>query len=126
MAYSGVAPGVDMLVESRAHGLKYSLHAARASELSALRLRYRGALGIRTVDDGSALEIPTGRGILVEDGLRCTQQGREVQARYQVLGPEVYSIVVDEADPDQPLDVDPVIGWSTFLGGTRSPSGAGD
>ena len=126
MTYPGVAPGVDMLVESRTHGLKYSLHAARAADLASLRLRYRGALGIRAVDDGSALEIPTGRGVLIEDGLRCTQHGRAVQARYQVLGPEDYSIVVDDADPEQPLDVDPVIGWSTFLGGTRSSSGAGD
>jgi hypothetical protein len=120
IVYDDVQPGVDMVVEASSHGVKYSLMAERASAIAALRLRYEGASGLRAVDDGKALEIGAGEGKIREDGLVVTQEGRPVEASYRVTGADEYAIVLDGADPDKALVVDPQIGWSTYLGGTLS------
>src|SRR6185295_13229388 len=57
IAYDAVLPGVDMVVESRRHGVEYALHLAAGSDPGLLRFRYEGAREIRTLDDGASLEI---------------------------------------------------------------------
>lgn len=126
MVYEEIRPGVDMTVESRPHGVKYSLHAARGSNLKGMRLKYAGARSVRATGGGTGLEITTGVGTLTETGLRVLQDGREIEARYEVTGGKEYAIVLGEHDPEGPVTVDPVIGWSTFVGGEASASVADD
>jgi hypothetical protein len=130
IVYDEIKPGVDLVVESRPHSLKYSLHAARGGDLAGLQLRYEGAQELRIDEDGAGLEVVTDAGSLREDGLVCYQEGpagrREVAARYVPAGPDRYSIAFERLDPESPLVVDPVIGWSSFLGGALSPLGADD
>ena len=118
VVYDEVKPGVDMIVETASHGVKYTLGAAKASDVAALRLRYEGAGALRATDEGKALEISVGEGRIREDGLVVTQEGRPIEASYQVTGPDEYAIVLHGADPEKPVEVDPLVGWSSFLGGT--------
>ncbi len=126
MVYDEIKPGLRMTVETAARGVKYSLSAAKASEVEALRLRYEGAAAIRAAQDGKSLEIHTGGGSLREDGLIVTQEGRPIEATYRVTGQDQYAIVLHGADPAKPVEVDPVIGWSSFLGGTQSSGGGSE
>ncbi len=121
MVYSGVQPGVDMIVEARPHGLEYRLDVAAGAKLDALRFRYEGAKEVRVVDNGSALEIVTGLGVLKEGELKCWQEGpggkKEVAARYVSRGGAEYGIALGPRDPKLPLVIDPTVSWSSFLGG---------
>ncbi len=125
--YSEIRPGVDLVVESRRHGLEYRLHAAPGADLGSLRLRYAGAQEVRAVEDGAALEIVTGLGVLREEGLLAyqeTSRGRRgVDARYGACGGDAYEIRLGPSDPALPLVIDPTLSWASFIGGTL-PNGA--
>lgn len=127
MVYREVRPGVDLRIESRAHGLEYVLHAAPGADLGTLRLRYEGASEVRLVDDGKAIEAVTALGTLREDGLFCYQEvaGRRiaVQASYALVGGNEYAIALGPYDPALALVIDPTITWASFLGGTGDEEG---
>lgn len=125
--YEEIRPGVDLSVESRPHGYKYTLQAAPGADLTNLRFRYRGAENVRVQNDGASIEVSAGRAKFVEDGLVCYQDapgGRQpVEARYVALDHESYEIVLGAYNPELPLTLDPVVSWSSYLGGTRTPGG---
>ena len=114
MEWRDVQPGVDLDVESRVHGLKYTLRGVIGDRV---RLRYAGAQSLRVDDDASAISVVTGLGEVREDGLVVTQDGQPVSARYEVLGADEYAIVLGEHDATRPIEIDPTITWSSFLGG---------
>jgi len=124
--YAEVHPGVDLVIEARPHGLKYSLLASPGAEIRSVRLRYEGAQEVRILNDGAALEVVTGVGVIREEGLHCYQEGptgrSAVAARYAAIGRQEYAIELGDFDAARPLVIDPVIGWSSFLGGTTNPS----
>ncbi len=120
LVYRDILPGVDEVVESRGHGIEYSFHAAPGADLTSLRLRYEGAEEVRVVDHGSALEVVTGMGTLREDGLHCYQGDAAIEARYEGLGGNEYTIRLGAYDPSLTLVIDPTISWSSFLGGAAS------
>ncbi|HEX7897447.1 MAG TPA: SBBP repeat-containing protein [Planctomycetota bacterium] len=126
VVYDNVKPGVHMTVETAVHGVKYTLTAGKASDIDSLRLRYQGAAALRAAEDGKSLSIGTGTGQIREDGLIVTQQGRPIEASYRVTGQDEYAIVLHGADPEKPVEVDPVIGWSTYVGGTLAQGEGSD
>lgn len=129
--YPGVLPGVDLWLEERAGGLEYGFRATRGADLRRVGLEYAGVRAVRVVEEGRALEVDLGEGVLRERGLRCEQEdaagaSRELGCRYvdaRRVGPErwAYAIEVDVVDPERPVVVDPLVLWNTYLG-----SGVGD
>lgn len=126
VVYEQVKPGLDLIVDAAAHGVKYTLRAARAADVALLRLRYAGSTGLSASADGSTLEIGAGPGSIRESGLVVTQEGRPIAASYRVTGKDAYAIDLHGADPSKAVEVDPLIGWSTYLGGTLNQGNGGD
>jgi hypothetical protein len=128
VVYDQVRPGVDVVVEARPKGLKYTLRAAAGGPRS-IPIRYEGARDIRTTPDGAAIEISVDGGSLREAGLICYQEGPEgrtpVAARYAAAGGDSYSIELGDVDPTRPVVIDPTIDWSTYLGGSDNPGEEG-
>ncbi len=122
VVYPQVRPGIDLEVDAARHGLKYSLRVSPGATEGSIRLKYEGAQELKVVDHGSAIEAVTGLGVLREDGLNCYQQAgsqtRRVEARYKALGGDEYAIELCDFDPTQEVIVDPLISWSSFLGGS--------
>ncbi len=127
VVYDDVRPGVDLVIEPRPKGVKYTLQAARAADLGELRFRYEGSGGARVLEGGAAVEISTSAGSLREDQLKVWQDGpegrKDVQARYVQSEASEYRIELSGVDPALPITVDPVISWSTLMGGSVSPIG---
>ncbi len=127
VVYPEVKAGTNLVVESRPHALKYSLELQPGVPAGALRMYYDGALNVRIVEGGKALEIRTGNGIVRENELLCYQPNgsgrRVIPARYsrvtQGSRPESweYEIELRDVDPAHPVVVDPTISWSSYLGG---------
>src|ERR1043166_2321418 len=118
--YPGVRPGIDLVVEPRSQGLEYSFEVAPNADPGSLRLRYEGAVAVRSTGDGG-LEIETPLGRIREGNVHCFQTvggtKREIAAHYVASGTDEYSLALADHDPSLPLTIDPTISWSSFIGG---------
>lgn len=119
--YAAIRDGVDLVFESRPHGVEYSFEVAPGADAGGLRMRYDGATAVRVSERGDAVEVTTGLGTFRESGLLAYQDvpggRREVAARYRSTGDDTYEIELGEYDATLPLVVDPTIAWSTYVGG---------
>ncbi len=123
LAWEDIYPGVDMIVEPARGGVAYRFILSPGAKVSDLLMRWNGATELRAVDGGLGLDVETGIGVLRVRGLRAfTMDGevrRSVPARYVVRGRDL-AFEVDGWDGRSPLVIDPVISWSSYLGGAGS------
>ncbi len=113
--------GIDMVVHRRGDRFEYDLVLAAGTQLDCVTVACEGATRLEISDDG-ALLLHTGSGFVrqtppiawevLPDG--CT---REIECRFQILGPTAYGFDVAGRDGELSLVVDPGLEWSTFLGG---------
>jgi hypothetical protein len=114
-----VYAGVDMVFYGAQGQLEYDFIVAPGSDPGVIRVGFEGTDAVRFEDDGSlALEMGTGMirqekpGIYQEkDGVRTAVSGGYVR-RGDAIGFEVGSY-----DASRPLVIDPVLAYSTYLGG---------
>ncbi len=123
--YSGLLPGVDLLVrgEEGPEGrslFAYDLLLAPGAELASVVVRVEGAQGLRRGEDGGlVLETPLGE-LRQRAPVAWTvdERGQRsgVRVDFAVLGPDRYGFV--GPDPGgRALVVDPGFQWGSFLGG---------
>jgi MYXO-CTERM domain-containing protein len=127
LRYPDVLPGVELWFEERAEGVEYGFRAERGADLRRVTLEYAGAREVRVVEEGRALEVDLGEGVLREQGLHCAQEEADgamkaVGCRFahaRPVGQErwAYAIEVEVEDPERPVVVDPLVLWNTYLGG---------
>jgi hypothetical protein len=123
LRYTGVRPGVNVLVRDGARGLEYDLELAPGARLSSVVMRLTGADSLAVSDDGRTLVAQTAAGELVQsipaswqvepDGSRMA-----LDVRVRLLDDERFTFVAPERDIERPLVVDPALTYGTFLGGT--------
>ena len=120
-------PGVDVLFYTTAGRLEYDLILAPGAAPARLGLRLEGMKSVQ-LDPAGALRVETGRGVFTHHRPAAWQQGpegrRPVDAGYEIRGPDRVEIVLGPYDRAGELVVDPVVSFSTFLGGS-GPDAAG-
>ncbi len=124
VACKQVYPGVDMVYYGDGRALEYDFLLAAGADPRTIRLRY---------DDGSGQPVPVRIGP-AGDLLLSTPFGRLVQhapvvfqvrngakialsGRYEILGAGRVGLAVSGYDPALPLTIDPILSYSTYLGG---------
>ena len=124
-----VYPGVDLLYRGSRRQLEYDLAVAPGADPGRIRLAFGGAESIAIGGDG-ALVLHTAAGELVQPRPVVYQAagGRrvEVAGRYVLLRPAAdaagsppeVGFALGPYDRTQPLVIDPVLVYSTFLGGS--------
>lgn len=126
VVWEDVHPGVDLLAEPSRGGLAYRYILSPGAKVSDLVMRWEGAIAVRAIDEGRALEIETGIGMLAVRGLRAFaihgDQRVELAVRHVVHGDSV-GLEVDGWDGRVPLVIDPTIAWSSYLGGAGDDQG---
>ncbi|MEK6608642.1 MAG: SBBP repeat-containing protein, partial [Myxococcota bacterium] len=133
LVWEGVYAGIDFVVESRPEGLTYRFELTPGADANAIRVRWEGATAVRAVHGGAALRIETGLGALGESGLRCVEprarpgldDERSVACRYALAGAREVGFALGARDGERPLVIDPVIDWSSYLGGAGEDQGYG-
>ena len=125
--YESAYPGIDLVYYGQKRSLEYDFVVAPGSDPSAIALRFTGADSARVEADGS-LALGVG-----ERGLRWkapyayqTIDGRRVPvASAYRLAPDASTIgfTLGAYDRGAPLVIDPVLDYSTFLGGTNTDQG---
>jgi hypothetical protein len=129
LVYSGVWPGIDMIVRGEGGKLKYEFHVQPGASIDDIRLAYQGSAGL-SLDAGGGLLVETPLGALrdsapvsyqVIDGERVP-----VESRFALDGASGYGFEAGAGyDPARPLVIDPALDYSTFLGGLGRSFGYG-
>src|SRR5262249_8900368 len=127
VVYRELWPGVDMVFRQSRGRLKYELVVAPGARPDAIRLAYRGAERVE-LDGAGNLRLRTARGVRQEPRPISYQEidGRHVpvESRFAAPGPGRPDAEVGFApgpyDPRHPLVIDPVLVYSTFLGGSNT------
>lgn len=127
-SYSRVAvkklyPGIDAVYYGSNASLEADFVVQPGSRPERVRLRVEGS-GRPSINAAGDLEIPTRNGLFALRKPRAYQRGgggrRPVACRYAMLGPNEVGFAASGYDPTQPLVIDPVLSYSTYLGGGNS------
>ncbi|MGE5096898.1 MAG: SBBP repeat-containing protein [Betaproteobacteria bacterium] len=124
-----VYPGIDMVLHGRDGALEYDLVVAPGADPNDIRIDLRGADRI-ALDAQGNLQLVRGDETLTQHAPVAYQgegaQRRAVDARFELVegaeGPEA-RVALGAYDPAIALTVDPVIGYSTYVGSSGDDGG---
>lgn len=127
--YRGVWNGIDIVYHGQNRRLEYDLVLAAGADPGAALLRFEGASGLE-IDAAGDLIVASDAGppfrflrplAYQEAGDRRTAVG----VGYRLQGADTVGFAVAPYDRSRPLVIDPVIDYSTFLGGSKDDIGGG-
>jgi hypothetical protein len=126
VAYQGVYPGVDLVYYGNQQQLEYDFTVAPGTDPGLIRLHVEGAQS-PSLDGQGDLVLHTAGGDVVEHAPVLYQDragGRQTVAGWFVLeeGDQV-GFAVGSYDRSRPLIIDPILSYSTYLGGSGSDFG---
>ena len=128
VAYQGVYPGIDLVYYGNQGRLEEDYVVAPGADVSRIHIAVDGAQGL-SLDAGGNLVLQTAVGALTETSPVIHQQvngqRREVSGHYIRLGAQTLGFAVGRYDTSQPLVIDPVLVYSTYLGGSGTEAGQG-
>jgi len=123
--YRDVYPGVDAIYYGNQRQLETDFVVAPGARTGQIRLQIRGGDQLR-LSQGGDLIITTAAGDLTlrrpvayqesSDGTR-----REIAANFKLQGTDELAIGLGKYDSTKPVVIDPVIVYSTYLGGANGP-----
>jgi hypothetical protein len=119
--YHEVYPGVDLLYYGNQRRLEYDFVIAPGADYKSIGLAISGVRNIRVDDDGS-LVLQTANGEVRQQRPEAYQQiagvRKSVASRYLLRRDNQVSFELGNYDREQPVIIDPVIDYSTYLGGS--------
>jgi len=124
--YDQVYPGVDLVYYGNEQELEYDFIVATGADASVIALHFDGADRLE-IDSRGDLILHAGGARLRQhrpvayqtiDGAR-----REVTARYQLKDRQSVGFVLGRYDRAHPLIIDPILSYSTYIGGSKGDIG---
>ena len=119
--YRNVYPGVDVVYYGKQRELEFDLKLAPRANPANIKMQFDGAALIR-VDDSGDLVLETGSSqmLLRKPAVYQIENGKKkaLGNRYRMLGRSRVGIEVASYDSRKPLVIDPVLTFSTYLGGS--------
>ncbi len=119
--YAALYPGVDLIFYDRAQKLEYDFVIAPGHDARRIRWQFSGQQTLK-LDATGALVLRLGDDVTVTQpapvAYQQTAQGRVViDVRYRLLGRQRVGFTIGAYDRRLPLVIDPVLEYSTLLGG---------
>jgi hypothetical protein len=126
--YREIYPGIDLDFHADQGRLEYDFLVTPGADPGAIRLRFAGASRL-DIDAEGNLVLHTAAGDVEQLAPEIYQEiggrRRRVSGRYVLVGDREVSFEVGPYDPSQTLVIDPVMVFSTFLGGIGFDAGYG-
>ncbi len=121
VAYRQAYPGVDVIYYGSRNQLEYDFILAPGADPGAIHMRFSGAGRLRITRGGDlVMESPSGR--MTQKRPLIYQEGvagrREIGGRYVLLADDTVGLKVDGYDRRRKLVIDPILAYSTYLGGS--------
>ena len=128
VALRSVYPGIDLIFYGNQQQLEYDVVVAPGADPNRIRLKFAGARGLRRESNGDVIvsvagaEIRQRKPVVYQmvDGRR-----RELEGGYVVHAHNEVAFEVACYDAARPLVIDPVLVYSTYLGGDVYDNGSG-
>jgi hypothetical protein len=117
--YAGVYPGIDLVYYGNQRQLEYDFVVAAGADPEAIALNFKGVDSVSTNADGD-LVLATGGNALVQHKpviYQYVNGERHVLSGGYVVDGTRARFKVPSYDHSQPLIIDPVLSYSTYLGG---------
>jgi Beta-propeller repeat len=128
VSYKEVYRGVDLAYYGHQGQLEYDYLLAPGADPNVITLAFQGADGL-SIDAAGDLLIAAGSGALCFKKPRAYQwsegSARTVQSAYRMKGDHQIGFELGAYDPSLPLVIDPVLTYSTYLGGSEDDRGLG-
>ncbi len=119
-----VYPGIDLIYHGSAQGqLEYDFRLAPGADPNAIRLSFRGADNLSLNERGDLI-VSVGKSKLVEHAPAIYQESgggrRTIAGGWRLHGAHEAGMQVAAYDRTQPIVIDPVLTFSTYLGGSAA------
>ncbi len=128
VAYSGLYPGIDMKYGGSGRQLKSEFIVAAGADPSLVHVRYTGFEKILIDHDGSLVfQLPSGELRENPPEVYQVRGGRHVliECSYKLHGDGTVGFAIGKYDRSLELVIDPVLSYSTYLGGSGFDSVTG-
>ena len=123
--YSGVYDGVDLVFYGNERQLEYDFMVGPGANPQEIRMRFDGADNIELSSEG-ALVLHTAAGEVKHERPIAYQENNgsrtEVTASFKRLDDATIGFEVGRYDPSQPLVIDPILVYSSYVGGSADDS----
>lgn len=126
--YAGVYPGIDLIFYGKENHLEYDFIVRQGADPAAIGLKVTGAGKMRINSQGDVLvSVPDGEVRLQKPLIYQQVNGkrRNVAGSYTLAANHRLTFSVASYDRNQPLVVDPVLDYSTYVGGTSDDNAQG-
>ena len=123
-----VYPGIDLVYHGNQGQLEYDFEVAAHADPRKIRFVLEGIQGVRTDSRGDLLVKVAGGELRFRQPVAYQKEGgveRPVPVRYVLKGKNQVAFRLARYDTRQPLLIDPVLAYSTYLGGSNIDSGNG-
>ena len=121
LRYAGVYPGINVRFYGRARHLEHDFELAPGADAAQIALRFDGIDHLGLTPSGAA-ELRLGKAILSETQPIAWQtvKGKQVavEARWTMIDKDRLGITLGHYDHSLPITIDPVLAYSTHLGGS--------
>ncbi len=119
--YESVYPGIDLVYYGRQGQLEYDFIISPGFDPNVIRLAFDGADKI-SLDENGNLILETATGKVIQQRPKIYQdiagRRRDVSGGYVLSDENEVAFIVAAYDREHPLIIDPVLVYSTYLGGT--------
>jgi len=126
--YSSVYPGIDLVYYGNQRQLEYDWVVAAGADPRLVKLKITGADRLSVNNQGD-LVMHTKSGEVQQHKPRIYQQidgqQKAVEGKYVLLDKQVVAFALGDYDQSKPLVIDPVLSYSTYLGGNVFDTGHG-
>jgi len=127
IAFQDIYPGIDLTYYGNGQQVEYDFRVSVGADYSQIRIQYEGAKGL-AVDTDGALIVNTDWGQIRELPPVVYQEvgdtRRPVEAEYLIRDGHAFGFRLgNDFDPCLPVVIDPVVVYSTFLGGQNDDGG---
>lgn len=122
VAEKNVYPGIDLLYYGTQHQLEYDFNVAPGADPKAIQISFEGARKLRVDAAGNLILALAGGEVKFEKPFAYQMKGDQkepVTAKFH-LGDRKYRVyfAVDKYDTTRELVIDPILAYSTYLGGS--------
>lgn len=126
--YTAVYRGIDLIYYGDQKNLEYDFVVAPRANPRAINLVFEGAGGVR-INAGGELVLSASGGEIRQHKPVVYQEmngaRKEIAARYVMKGKNQVGFEIAQYDTSKPLVIDPVLVYSTYLGGRNDDSALG-
>ncbi len=126
--YHNVYPGIDLVYYGSNRQLEYDFEVKPGSDPRQIRFEIQGARQVSLDSQGNlVLEAGTGEIRLQSPMVYQQSKGQQVpvEGTYVVTDPTHVAFQIEQYDANKPLVIDPVLLYSTYLGGSGTDQAAG-